>query len=82
MSSEPLRMYTRRTCEDSDAARAFLKAHGIPFIEIDIDEDPAAMEFVMRVNQGKQRTPTFELNGRTFHGSHFDPEKFRREMGL
>ncbi len=82
MGFREIRMYTRRTCEDSDAARAFLKARGIPFVEIDIDEDLEALRFVMRVNEGKQRTPTFEVDGRTFHASHFDPEKLKRELGL
>lgn len=37
---------------------------------------------VMSVNEGKQRTPTFNVEGRIFHCSHFDAEKLARELGL
>jgi hypothetical protein len=51
-------------------------------VEVSIDEDPAALEFVMSVNEGKKRTPTFKVTGRTFHCSQFDPAKLARELGL
>lgn len=75
-------MYTRRGCEDSDAARQFLEQHHIPFEEVDIDKTREALEFVMSVNEGKRRTPTFNVDGRTFHCSQFDPRKLARELGL
>jgi tryptophanyl-tRNA synthetase len=75
-------MYTRVGCEDSDAAREFLKQRHIPFEEVDIDKSREALEFVMRANHGKQRTPTFDVDGRTFHCSPFDPRKLARELGL
>lgn len=69
-------------CEDSSAARDFLREHGLRFEEVDIDKNPEALAFVMGVNQGKQRTPTFDVDGQTFHSSHFDPRKLVRELGL
>jgi len=75
-------MYTRVGCEDSSAARDFLRERGVPFAEVDIDKDPEALRFVMRVNEGKQRTPTFDVDGHTFHCSPFDPQKLIRELGL
>ena len=75
-------MYTRVGCEDSSAARDFLREQGVRFEEVDIDKNPAALAFVMSVNEGKQRTPTFEVDGHTFHGSPFDPRKLVRELGL
>ena len=75
-------MYTRVGCEDSNAARDFLETQGVRFEEVDIDTNPVALEFVMRVNEGKQRTPTFEVDGHTFHCSHFDPRKLAGELGL
>lgn len=75
-------MYTRVGCEDSNAARDFLREHGVRFEEVDVDENPEALAFVMGVNQGKQRTPTFEVAGYTFHCSPFDPQKLVRELGL
>ncbi|MGH9326736.1 MAG: glutaredoxin family protein [Terriglobia bacterium] len=75
-------MYTRVDCEDSDAAREFLRQHHVLFEEVDIDKNREALEFVMSVNEGKRRTPTFNVDGRTFHCSRFDPQKLTRELGL
>jgi glutaredoxin len=75
-------MYTRAGCEDSSAARDFLRERGVRFEEVDVDENPEALAFVMSVNQGKQRTPTFDVDGHTFHCSPFDPRKLVREIGL
>lgn len=82
MAPKQIVMYTRVDCEDSDAAREFLKQHHIPFEEVDIDKSPKALEFVMSVNGGKRRTPTFDADGRTFHCSQFDARKLARELGL
>jgi arsenate reductase-like glutaredoxin family protein len=43
-------MYTRARCEESDAARKFLKQHNIPFDELNIDENQGAPKFVMCIN--------------------------------
>ena len=82
MKPQQIVMYTRPGCEDSDAAREFLKQRGIPFVEVNIDEDPAALKFVMSVNEGKKRPPTFKIQARTFHCSQFDPRKLAHELGL
>jgi glutaredoxin len=75
-------MYIRIECEDSTAARDFLRERGVPFDEVDIDKNPEAVAFVMSVNEGKQRTPTFDVEGHTFHCSPFDRQKLVRELGL
>ncbi|HEV2245434.1 MAG TPA: glutaredoxin family protein [Terriglobia bacterium] len=77
-----IRIYTRCWCEDSAAAKKFLEERHVPFEEIDIEKDSKAREFVTSVNAGKQRTPTFEIDGRTFHCSPFDEGKLARELGL
>ncbi len=82
MTPKRVLMYTRPGCEDSDAAREVLKKHHIRFDEVNIDASPEGLEFVMSVNEGKQRTPTFDVAGRTFHCSPFDPQKLARELGL
>jgi glutaredoxin len=82
MTQNQIVMYTRLGCEDSDAAREFLKQRRIPFVEVNIDEELAALAFVMSVNEGKKRTPTFKVAERTFHCSQFDPRKLARELGL
>jgi glutaredoxin len=75
-------MYTRVDCEDSSAARDFLRNQGVRFLEVDVDKNPEALAFVMSVNESKQRTPTFDVDGHTFHCSPFDRQKLVRELGL
>ncbi len=82
MTSKRVLMYTRPGCEDSDAAREFLKQRHIRFDEVNIEKSREALEFVMSVNDGKQRTPTFDVDGKTFHCSPFDSQKLARELGV
>ncbi len=77
-----VRMYTTTWCPDCRRAKHFLALHGVRFEEINIEESEGAAEFVMTANQGKRRVPTFEIDGRTFHCSPYDPEKLTRELGL
>ncbi len=54
----PIVMYARPTCEDSELARRRLEELGIPFQEINVDEDEAAARYVEQVNRGFRSTPT------------------------
>ena len=38
--------------------RAYLRWKGIPFTEVNIEEEPEAVAFVMDVNNGNQTVPT------------------------
>lgn len=84
--SEPMnatiRIYTTSWCSDCCRAKSFLKQRGIKFEEVNIEQTEGAAEFVISSNQGKRRVPTFEVNGRTFHCSPYDPRKLVRELGL
>ncbi|MCO5172855.1 MAG: glutaredoxin family protein [Trueperaceae bacterium] len=53
----------------------FLSAKGIPFTEVNIEEDPEAVEFVMRVNAGKRSVPTVVAGGVAASLSGFSPIK-------
>lgn len=77
-----IRMYTTTWCPDCYRAKNFLRLRGVRFEEINIESVEGTTEFVMRANQGKRRVPTFEVNGRTFHCSPYDPERLIRELGL
>ncbi len=77
-----IRMYTTTWCGDCRAAKAFLKTHGVEFEEINIEHVEGAAELVQSANHGKRKVPTFEVDGRYFHCSPFDPEKLRRELPL
>jgi mycoredoxin len=75
-------MYTTTWCPDCYRAKWFLKEKQVPFEEINIEDVAGAEEFVMRANSGRRRVPTFEIDGRIFHCSPYDPTKLARELGL
>lgn len=53
-----LTVFGRPTCEDTAITRDRLVYLGVPFREIDIEQDPAAAQFVESVNEGNRVTPT------------------------
>ncbi|NBU31907.1 MAG: mycoredoxin [Actinobacteria bacterium] len=56
--STQLTMYSTPWCGYCQRLKAQLGRAGIPFTEIDIEQDPASAEFVMSVNGGNQTVPT------------------------
>jgi mycoredoxin len=77
-----IRMYTTMWCPDCFRAKRFLQSRGVHFEEISIEQVEGAAEFVIAANHGKRKVPTFDVNGRTFHCSPFDPYLLSRELGL
>ncbi len=73
-------MYTTSWCGDCQRAKQFLRQRGVAFREVNIDEEPDAEELVLRVNQGRRKVPTFDVNGRYFACSPFDPHKLAEEF--
>jgi mycoredoxin len=55
---QPLTMYTTTWCAFCRRLKSQLSADGIEMTEINIEEDPAAADFVMSVNGGFQTVPT------------------------
>ncbi|RCV50500.1 mycoredoxin [Marinitenerispora sediminis] len=51
-------MYTTPWCGFCRRLKSQLGREGIAVNEIDIEQDPAAAEYVMRVNGGNQTVPT------------------------
>lgn len=51
-------MYTTTWCGYCRRLKDQLKRAGIAVAEVNIEEDPAAAELVMRVNDGNQTVPT------------------------
>ncbi len=76
------KMYTTPLCGDCRHAKRFLKEHGIAYEEIDIEQTDGAARYVMSINGGKRKVPTFEVDGRTFNLSPYDERKLRNELGL
>lgn len=60
-SDAQLTMYTTTWCGYCSRLKTALKAEGIGYIEVDIESDPAAAEFVMSVNRGNQTVPTVKF---------------------
>lgn len=73
-------MYTTAWCSDCRRAKKFLKERGIVLREVNIDEDPDAEDPVLRVNEGLRKVPTFEVSGRYFACSPFDPYRLAEEF--
>ena len=59
--SGQLIMYTTPWCGFCRNLKKQLARDGIEMTEIDIEQDPAAAEFVMSVNGGNQTVPTVVL---------------------
>ena len=56
--SGQLTMYTTSWCGFCRNLKNQLARQGIEMVEVDIERDPAAAEFVMSVNGGNQTVPT------------------------
>jgi mycoredoxin len=54
-------MYTTTWCGYCVRLKTMLKAEGIVWEEVNIEEDPAAAEFVSSVNNGNQTVPTVKF---------------------
>jgi mycoredoxin len=54
-------MYTTSWCGYCVRLKKMLKADGITYEEVNIEEDPAAAEFVRSVNGGNQTVPTLKF---------------------
>ncbi len=70
-----IKMYTTSWCGDCRVAKSVLQSRGIPFEEINIEEQEEAAEFVMRVNNGKRSVPTLEYEGDSISLSGFSRAK-------
>ena len=56
--SKPLTMYTTPWCAFCRRLKSQLARDGIVMTEVDIEQDPAAADYVMSVNGGFQTVPT------------------------
>ena len=56
-------MYCTSWCPACRRARAWFSARNLEFIEVDIDDNPAASAQVKKWNNGNRSTPTFDIDG-------------------
>jgi len=75
-------MYSTAWCGDCRRAKQFLKERGISFHEVNVDEDPDAEDLILRVNNGRRKVPTLEVDGRYFACSPFDPYLLAEELKI
>jgi len=79
---EPITMYSTAGCPDCRRARNFLKERGVAFEEVNIEEDPAEEEIVIRANHGKRRVPTLKVGERYFACSLFNAQLLTDELKI
>jgi len=77
-----IKVYCTSWCWDCRRATKFLKERGIEFEGIDIDESPDAEDLVLRVNDGRRKVPTFEVDGRYFACSPFRSKLLAEELKI
>ena len=76
-----VKMYTTTWCPDCRNAKRYLDSHGISYEEINIETTPGAAEFVMSVNAGKRKVPTFVVGTDVFHNSPYSNALMEKKFG-
>jgi len=61
-----IKMYSANWCSDCIVAKNFLDDNKVLYELIDITKDPAASEYVIKVNEGKRIIPTFDIEGKIY----------------
>ena len=77
-----INLYSTPWCSDCRRTKLFLSERGIRFREVNIDESPEAEALVLRVNHGRRKVPTLEIDGRYFANSPFDPYRLASELDI
>lgn len=75
-------VYSTFFCCDCRRVKQFLRERGVGFREVNIDQNPEAEDLVLRVNDGRRKVPTIEVEGRYFACSPFDPYKLAQELNV
>jgi glutaredoxin len=73
-------IYSSNWCCDCRRAKKFLRERGLTFVEVNIDDSAEAAALVMRVNNGRRKVPTIEIEGRYFSCSPFDPHQLAEQL--
>lgn len=79
----PVVLYSTSWCGACRAARAWLREQGVPFVERDIERDPAASAELMRKAQAQgispSGVPVLDVKGTLVEG--FDPDRITALLG-
>jgi mycoredoxin len=79
---EAITMYTTGWCPDCIRAKSFLKDRGVEYREVNIEEDPGALQIVMKANRGKRKVPTLQVGERYFACSPFNAVTLASELNI
>ncbi|WP_057874496.1 glutaredoxin-like protein NrdH [Loigolactobacillus rennini] len=69
-----LTIYTKNGCIQCRMTERFLKEHGIPYVEHNIDQEPEYIDYLKA--KGYQATPVVETADTSFFG--FRPDQLRQ----
>ena len=58
METLPIKIYGTNWCGDCRRAKAAFAEMQVPYVWIDIDQNPQAAAFVKQINRGLRRVPT------------------------
>ena len=58
METQPIKFYGISWCGDCRRAKAIFAEMQVPYVWIDIDQNPQAAAFVKQINRGLRRVPT------------------------
>jgi mycoredoxin len=75
-------MYSAPWCPDCWRVKFFLKERGVQFEEVNVEEDAASEQIVIRANRGKRRLPTLKVGDRYFACSPFDALQLAEELNI
>ena len=75
MTDNTLVMYTTSWCGDCVVTKKALTKLEVPYLEVNIEGDPDAAEYVMQVNGGRRSVPTLVYNGDAASLSNFSRAK-------
>jgi len=62
--------------------KRFLRDRGLAFREVNIDDAPDAEELVLRVNKGRRKVPTIEVEWLYITCSPFDASRLAEELKI
>jgi len=84
VSDALITMYTTTWCGDCRAAKLALEQAGVPFREVDVEHDEAALAHLLELNAGRRSVPTLVFGETSASLSGFSPAKleaFLRAIG-
>jgi len=79
MSQPEVRLYSTPTCSGCDAAKQFLRQHGVAFYEYNVAKDLRAAEHMIK-RTGQSAVPVIEVGEEVIVG--FNQRQLAKALGL